>query len=376
MPEVIELREVTDRRDVIHRAVQCLSAGELVVLPSEAGSVVAGFTLVEAASSVLARNDTDASSVILLLRSAEEVADYLPQLAPVGLRFARRCWPGPLVIRAAANPESGFLSALPLIARTTLVSNGELSVRVSSHPVLSEVGKLLRGPLMIRELTNLPANAEFAQPKWEHVKLVVKEGTATPPITLPNPSMPTVSTATSVVRINADGWTIERIGQLNENKLQVSACGLIVFVCTGNTCRSPMAEALFRDMLAKRLNCSSLDLTKRGYIVASAGLAADYGSQASPESVEMMRRRGLDLRSHASQPLTDRLLEQADHCYTLTNQHRNLILGGHPESADRVQLLARDGKDISDPIGGGWNHYAACAESIEQHLAKILDELL
>ena len=229
---------------------------------------------------------------------------------------------------------------------------------------------------MIRELAGIPANEEFEHPKWQAVKLVVRERAAASPFSAPSTSTTTSASLTSMVRINADGWTTERIGQLNENKLQVSACKLIVFVCTGNTCRSPMAEALFRDMLAKRLDCTSLDLTKRGYIVASAGLAADYGSQASPESVEMMRRRGLDLRAHASQPLTDRLLEQADYCYTLTNQHRNLILGGHPDTADRVQVLARDGKDISDPIGGGWNHYASCADSIEQHLVKILDELL
>ena len=90
----------------------------------------------------------------------------------------------------------------------------------------------------------------------------------------------------------------------------------------------------------------------------------------------MMRRRGVDLRGHASQPFTDRLLEQADRCYTMTNQHRHLILANHPETAGRVQVLARDGTDISDPIGGGWDHYAASAGSIEQHLAKILDEVL
>jgi protein-tyrosine phosphatase len=242
--------------------------------------------------------------------------------------------------------------------------------------VLSEVGKLLRGPLVIRELAQAPTTEELDQPHWQNVTLVVKEGAATTTNAPPSSATPTVPALTSIVRIQSDGWSAERIGLLNENKLQVSACELIVFVCTGNTCRSPMAEALFRDLLAKRLNCSSLDLTKRGYIVASAGLAADYGVQASPESVEMMRRRGLDLRSHASQPLTDRLLEQSDHCFTLTNQHRNLILSGHPEAADRVRLLAGDGKDISDPIGGGWNHYAACAESIERHLVKVLDELL
>lgn len=60
----------------------------------------------------------------------------------------------------------------------------------------------------------------------------------------------------------------------------------------------------------------------------------------------------------------------------MTNSHRLAILDSHPELADRVQVLARDGRDVSDPIGGGMNEYAACAASIEQHLTRILDDIV
>jgi len=360
MPEVVELREVTDRRDVIHRAVQRLSAGELVALPSEAGYVVAGFALAERVGSRIAAAN---STVALLLRAADETADFLPHLSPVGFRLARRCWPGPLVLRASANLANGFWQALPDGTRTAVAVNGELSLRVSSHPVLSEVGKLLRGPLLVREIDGWPADGKFEHAAWRDIVLVVNEGSTAVP-------------ATSVVRVDEHGWTAERLGALNEQRLQLAACELLLFVCTGNTCRSPMAEALCRHLLAERLKCSPQELTKHGFAVASAGLAADFGCSASPESVEMMRRRGIDLKAHASHPLTDRLIEHADRCYTMTNHHRNAILETHPETAGRMQVLARDGTDIFDPIGLGWDHYAACAASIEQHLAKILDELL
>ena len=363
MPEVVELREVTDRRDVIHRAVQRLSAGELVVLPSEAGYVAAGLALAEGTGSRLVNGD---ATLTLLVRAADETTDFLPHLSPVGLRLARRCWPGPLVLRAPVNVTNGFpgfLQVLPEATRRALTPNGELALRVSSHPVLSEVAKLLRGPLMVRELESFPSSKDFELPAWCDVTLAVHEG--------PPPSAPA-----SVVRVTDQGWTAERLGAFNENRLQLAASELIVFVCTGNTCRSPMAEALFRNLLAQRLKCPPTELTARGFNVASAGLAGDYGSQASPESVEMMRRRGIDLRAHASQPLTDRLLDHADRCYTMTNHHRNAILESHPELAGQVQVLARDGTDISDPIGSGMNEYAACAASIEHHLTKILDEIL
>lgn len=369
MPEVVELREVTDRRDVIHRAVQRLLSGNLVVLPSEAGFVLAGAALVEGTSQRL-RPD----GIALLLRATDEVADYLPLLSPVGLRIAKRCWPGPLVLQAPATATDGFVAALPESSRWAVLAAGQLSVRVSSHPVLSEVAKLCRGPLLFRELPAPTKTTDFTTEPWSSAALIVTE----PPSTESKSAESKLLDALpSIVRVDEFGnWSAERIGATPESKLQVAACELILFCCTGNTCRSPMAECLFRHLLSERLKCSPDELTQRGFLVASAGLAADYGSAASHESVEVMKRRGLNLRSHSSQPVTDRLIDQADRCYTMTRRHRDAILDSRPELAPRVQVLARDNGDISDPIGAGLNEYAACAASIERHLAQILDEIV
>jgi len=368
MPELVELREVTDRRDAIHRAVQRLSSGEFVALPTEAGYVLAGSALAEGVGSRLSGAE---KSVTLLLRSTDEITDYLPHVSPVGLRIARRCWPGPLVMRFPDDSANGFVAALPVSNRSAIVVGDQISVRVSSHPVLSEISKLTRGPLLVRDIENPSKNSDFNALPWSQAALIVLENLAAE-----TQSKSQTENQTTIIQVDAKGgWIAERLGATPENRLLVAACELILFCCTGNTCRSPMAEVLCRHLLCERLKCSPSELTKRGYLVASAGLAADFGSPASRESVEMMRRRGIDLKAHTSQPLTDRLLAHADRCYTLTNGHRAAILDSHPELSDRVQVLARDGSDISDPIGSGIDEYAACAASIEQHLTKILDEI-
>jgi protein-tyrosine phosphatase len=148
-----------------------------------------------------------------------------------------------------------------------------------------------------------------------------------------------------------------------------------LFVCTGNTCRSPMAEALFRKMLADRLRCREDELIDHGYMVASAGLAAYKGAAASPEAVELLRKDGVDLSGHESQPVTEELLQHCDHIFTMTRSHREALLSAFPETSGQVRLLSALSQDVSDPMGAGPEEYARCRDVIRQHLEKILADL-
>jgi protein-tyrosine phosphatase len=150
---------------------------------------------------------------------------------------------------------------------------------------------------------------------------------------------------------------------------------VVVTVCTGNTCRSPMAAILLRKRLAEKLGCPIGELEDRGVVVASAGLNAYGGGPAAPEAVQLMADQGLDLADHVSQPLSDRLARHADIIFTMTRSHREMLLAQWPEAASRTQLLSPEGRDVADPIGGSREVYSACARQIDDALRRQLERL-
>jgi protein-tyrosine phosphatase len=179
----------------------------------------------------------------------------------------------------------------------------------------------------------------------------------------------------SVVRVTDSKYEMLREGVVSERNLRRLASFFVLLVCTGNTCRSPMASLLARRLIAERIGCQPEQLEDCGVVVASAGIAAMVGGRASPQAVEVMQQRGLDLGGHETQPLTEQLARHADVILTMTRGHREAILMQWPEAAGRTRLLCADGRDISDPIGGPREEYELCAEQMQAALTAWVAEL-
>jgi protein-tyrosine phosphatase len=374
MAEVVSLANVDEVRDHIHRAVQFLSHGRVIGLPSEMGYVWACLAHSEAGIRRLVEMDSECR-LQLVARSFDDAIDFLPQLDSIGWKFLRRCDAGRIVLDVPLEfSHSGLFASLAVeIQQSIGFSNRDsecsdssqvrLRVQVSGQEIVNQLARYLPAPLIMAvPPTYVSTTLDLIQNSVND-DLVFDKG-------------PVTSIGPTVIQLDGkNGWQVELEGVVTEENLERLANEVIVFVCTGNTCRSPMAEALFRDMLVKKLGCEANELSDRGFFVTSAGLAAAFGAPASLESVDLMDHQGIDLTSHESQPLTERLLEHADFVYTMTRGHRDAILSSRPDLADRVQVLARDSSDVPDPIGGGIEEYVRCQEAIESHLQDILSKM-
>ncbi|MCH7873273.1 MAG: translation factor, partial [Planctomycetes bacterium] len=148
----------------------------------------------------------------------------------------------------------------------------------------------------------------------------------------------------------------------------------ILFVCTGNTCRSPMAGALARVMLAKKLGCPESELPSHGIEVSSAGTAGGAG-RAADHAVAVMRHRKIDLSHHVSSGLTAEMIDRADEILVMTRSHRQSVLAMVSSAEDRVRLVLGD-RDLDDPIGGSEEDYERCATALTEGISARLDEVI
>jgi protein-tyrosine phosphatase len=364
MPEVHDCQTTANPRAAIRQVVRLLRAGRVVGLPTETGYALAASALAPAALSVL--REKAPGPAALALRGVEEVHDWLPGLGGAAQRLTRRLWPGPLTLAGVA--DQGLATRLPAEVREYLAASGRLHLRAPAHPAVREVLRRLPGPLILGAAATADGDgatdaAQVVHFAGEAVDLVLDDG----------PSR--FSQPATVVQVDGDSWQVLHAGLFSEEQLRRQASCLIVFVCTGNTCRSPLAEALFKKRLADRLGCTAEELPARGFCVISAGLAAMMGGPAAAEAVEVARGYGADLGAHRSQPLTAELAAQADYLVAMTRSHVRALRDHYPRLGAAPRLLSPAGEDVADPIGSDRPVYEACGKEIWQHLEALAAEV-
>jgi protein-tyrosine phosphatase len=295
-----------------------------------------------------------------------------PPLAPLLARLARRYWPGPLTLVAAGLPQHPG----------TLADAGWVAVRVPAQQATRALLESLPFPVAVASATGPgepAANtaADVAQRFGGRIAALGDGG----PARIGQPS--------AVLAVGRGRFELMRPGLLELSDLRHTAGQRLAFVCTGNTCRSPMAEGLARKLLMERLGALGPEpvrgdparakdaqgrLAAFGFELQSMGVAAGFGAPASTHAVSVLRSKGIDLSSHQSQPATPERLMGTDLALCLTRSHARALESLLPPGrGPTIELLDPSGRDVPDPIGGDLEAYRQCAGAIEAALRARLN---
>lgn len=370
--------DLQQARQIARQAADILLAGGLVVFPTE--------TVYGVGASVASARGYDALCALKEYPEGRPFTVHLPDPAaaerfvdttsPLLRRLMRKVFPGPvtLVVDVTETVIQAKLKELGLEpeARDRLYHQNTIGLRCPDHPMAQLILGSLDAPVVAGSANrpgDLPPHdaAEAAASVGERVELIVDGG----PTRFAKPS--------TLVRVRGSGTetkvTVERPGVYDERFISKLLRWTMLVVCSGNTCRSPMAEGLAKQMLAEERQIPIDELETAGLRVISAGAFAAPGMPASAEAVDSMKKFGVDLSRHRSRPLSPELIHEADVIYCMTDTHRQAVLNMSSAAEEKTFLLDANG-DIEDPIGSDLTAYQRCAERIRRRLAQRLKEQL
>lgn len=369
-PEIIKVDRDEGFSQAVERGAQVLAQGGLVVFPTETVYGVAARaddTLAVERLRVAKGRATDrAFTVHIGLR--EDAARFVPEPSGLAIRFMRKGWPGPLslIIPVDDPSRAEIMEGRNGDVLAGMYYEGAIGLRCPEDPVASALLRAVDVPVVAASANAVgqppPSVPDaIADSFGDRIELLIDAG----PTRYAKPS--------TIVRLSENAYEVVREGVFDDRIVKQLSMLRLLFVCTGNTCRSPMAAGLAAVVLASQLGCESDDLPDRGIIVESAGIAGGFGG-AADHAVSVLKRRGIDLSSHASRAVVAEMIHQADHIFVMTRSHLAAVVSTDPSAEDRVRLLLGD-KDIADPLGGSEKDYETCVESIEQGLRLRLREV-
>ena len=338
--------------ETIRQAAEVLSAGGIVGFRTETvyglGVNADRLEAVERLYQVKGRPRSKPFTVHIA--DVEQVDEVVGPVSAVGRRLMKRFWPGPLTIIFSRTDGSTVGVRLPddEVARAL--------IRQADCPVLAPSANLSgKAPAITAD--------EVLRDFDGKIEAVLDSGRAR------------FGRSSTVVRLVGEDYKIVREGVVSAERLRLAMNVSILLVCSGNSCRSAIAEALCRKILASKLGVGEEAVIEHGYTVASCGTRTTVGRPASVEMRHVAEELGLDLSEHLSRPVTEDLLCSADLIYVMTADQMEVVLKLCPEASGSVALLDPKGRPMADPHGGDMETYRRCAFLIHEALRKRLAKL-
>lgn len=368
--EIIQLNPDEPDISQIKKAAKIVANGGLAAFPTE---TVYGLAC-RVSSKSLARlgelKGRDQSKYYTLhIGDKSQFERYVPKPSLREKKLVQNAWPGPVTIIFELNDDEiqGPRKTLDKEVLKNLYKNNSIGIRCPDNVIASaflrEVPFAVVAPSANYSGDEPAVTSEQVANNFNGKIEIILDGGSTK-----------YKQSSTVAKMGKKGVEILRQGVYSQGQITDFCTVEVLFICTGNTCRSPMAEGVFAKETAEKLGCTVDRLGQMGYKISSAGVMGVTGWPASAEAVSVCRTDGVDISGHTSSALTEKLISRSDLIYAMSREHVEYVRRLSPQSSDKVMLLAND-REVPDPIGQDEVFYKKCFAMIKDAAARRISEL-
>jgi len=354
----------------VKKAAELIDSGELVAFPTETVYGIACRVRNDSLAKLNElKNRTSDKYYSLHIGDKKKIEKYVPSISIKAQKLIKSAWPGPLTIVFVLAPFDidTQKNLLEKEVFENLYKDNSIGIRCPDNPIAAMLLKETNSPVVAPSANiagqSPAADAEQVISNFSgRIAMLIDGGTCK------------YKKCSTVVKIEKQKFQILREGVYSKADIEKLSQVKFLFVCTGNSCRSPMAAALFRKYLAEKLQCNLDQLEKMGYKISSAGTVGINGMSASTEAINACKAKGADIAQHRSNALSQKAIEESDFIFVMCRMHSERVIALVPKAVKKCYLLTKK-TEIADPIGQSQETYNNCADIIEKAVKERISEL-